>query len=421
MPKIQKLYAREILDSRADPTLEVVSILDSGDYGIASVPSGTSTSSSEAFELRDNDPRRYLGRGVLAAISRVNQEIASAVLDKPFTSILDLDKWLIDLDGTPEKKKLGANAILGVSMATTKALAASLRQPLYKYIADVIGNKEPLFIPSPVFNMINGGKHGAGNLDFQEFHIISSRLHPFAESLETGVVIYQTIKRLLARRGAIHSVGYEGGFAPNLFTNLDALEILQEAIIETNHKPGIDIELGLDIAANSFFKDNRYIIKDRSSPMEANEFIDYLRDLNNQYHLRLLEDAISEADWKSWINLTAELGNITTIVGDDLLATNSKLVKKAVADKACNGILVKLNEVGTVSETLEVIHQANAAGWKVVASHRSGETNDTFIADFAVGIGADYAKFGAPARGERVAKYNRLLAIETELTHPPVP
>src|SRR3989338_1081329 len=388
MPKIQKLYAREILDSRADPTLEVVSILDSGDYGIASVPSGTSTSSSEAFELRDNDPRRYLGRGVLAAISRVNQEIASAVLDKPFTSILDLDKWLIDLDGTPEKKKLGANAILGVSMATTKALAASLRQPLYKYIADVIGNKEPLFIPSPVFNMINGGKHGAGNLDFQEFHIISSRLHPFAESLETGVVIYQTIKRLLARRGAIHSVGYEGGFAPNLFTNLDALEILQESIVETNHKPGIDVELGLDMAANSFYKDGRYTIKDRSSPMDSAEFIDYLRDLNGQYHLRLLEDALSEDDWKGWVALSAELATVTTIVGDDLLATNLTKVKKAIADRACSGAIVKPNQICTVTETIEFAKIVRGANWKIVVSHRSGETNDTFIADFAVGIGA---------------------------------
>src|SRR3990172_2503699 len=355
MPKIQKLYARKILGSRADPTLEVVSILDSGDYGIASVPSGTSTSSSEAFELRDNDPRRYLGRGVLAAISRVNQEIASAVLDKPFTSILDLDKWLIDLDGTPEKKKLGANAILGVSMATTKALAASLRQPLYKYIADVIGNKEPLFIPSPVFNMINGGKHGAGNLDFQEFHIISSRLHPFAESLETGVVIYQTIKRLLARRGAIHSVGYEGGVAPNLFTNLAALEILQEAIIETNHKPGIDIELGLDMAANSFYKDGRYTIKDRSSPMDSAEFIDYLRDLNAQYHLKLIEDPICEEDLKGWSQITSGIGNVTAIVADDLVATNKNLLAKAIAEKAGSGVIIKPNQIGTISETLEVV------------------------------------------------------------------
>src|SRR3990167_5470199 len=415
MAKLSKLYAREILDSRADPTVEVVAILDSGDYGVASVPSGTSTGAYEAVELRDNDSSRYLGRGVLTAVGHVNTEISSALAGKEIQSVSDIDSQLIKLDGTPEKKRLGANALVGVSMAVTKALAALARIPLYKYIANIAGNDQILFVPSPVFNMVNGGKHGAGNLDFQEFHVIPNKFHSFAASLETGAVIYQTIKKLLARRGAIHSVGYEGGFAPNLFTNLDALEILQESIVETNHKPGIDVELGLDMAANSFYKDNRYIIKDRSSPMEANEFIDYLRDLNNQYHLRLLEDAISEADWKSWINLTAELGNITTIVGDDLLATNSKLVKKAVADKACNGILVKLNEVGTVSETLEVIHQANAAGWKVVASHRSGETNDTFIADFAVGIGADYAKFGAPARGERVAKYNRLLSIETEL------
>lgn len=415
MSKLDKLYAHEILDSRANPTVEVVAILDSGEYGVSSVPSGSSTGSYEALELRDADPNRYLGKGVLTAVSHVNQEIASAICGKEIGSLAELDQTLIDLDGTPEKKRLGANAILGVSMAVTKALSAASKTPLYKYIANIAGNNQVLFMPSPIFNMINGGKHGAGNLDFQEFHVIPNRLHPFSESLESGVVIYQTIKKLLARRGAIHSVGDEGGFAPNLFTNLDALEILQESIIETNHKPGIDIELGLDVAANSFYRDGRYTIKDRSSPMDTAEFIDYLRDLNNQYHLRLLEDALNEDDWKGWASLTAELSSVTSIIGDDLLATNPEKVKKAINEKACTGAIIKPNQIGTITETIKVVQAVRSANWKVVVSHRSGETNDTFIADFAVGVGADYAKFGAPARGERVAKYNRLLSIEVEL------
>jgi len=416
MAKLSRLYAHEILDSRATPTLEVVVILDDGNYGVASVPSGSSTGTYEAQELRDNDPNRYLGKGVQQAIAHVNEDIAHLLVNQTVASVADVDQKMIELDATPIKSRLGANSILGVSIALTKALAASEKVPLYKYIATIAGNKQPLFIPLPVFNMINGGKHGAGNLDFQEFHVIPARTNNnFASMLETGAVVYKTIKKLLARRGAIHSIGDEGGFAPNLFTNLDALEILNEAIVECHHKPGVDVELGLDIAANSFYKDGRYIIKDRSSPMETNEFIDYLRDLNNQYHLRLLEDPLNEDDWKGWSSLTAELGKVTTIVGDDLLVTNKDKVVKGIAEKAANGVIIKPNQIGTLTETIAVVNQARSAGWKINVSHRSGETNDTFIADFAVGVGADYAKFGAPARGERVAKYNRFLSIELEL------
>ena len=415
MPKLTKLYAHEILDSRSVPTVETVAILDSGDYGIASVPSGISTGSHEAVDLRDQDSGRYLGNGVLTAIGHVNQEIASALIGRDLGTIVQIDQELIKLDGTPEKKRLGANTLLSVSIAITKAMASSAHVPLYHYIANISGNAQPLFIPIPAFVMIEGGQHGAGNLDFQEFFAIPSHLKSFSHSLEAISVIYQTIKLLLARRGAIHSVGDEGAFAPNLFTNLDALEVLHEAIIETNHKPGVDIELGLDLAANSFYKDGRYSIKDRSTPMDANEFIDYLRDLNNQYHLRLLEDPLHEDDWKGWSNLTTELSSVTTIVGDDLLVTNPQRLKKAIEQKACTAVIIKPNQVGTVTETIQVVNQAHSAGWKIVVSHRGGETNDSFIADFAVGVGADYCKFGAPARGERVAKYNRLLSIETEL------
>lgn len=415
MAKIAKLYAREILDSRATPTIEVILVLDDGGVGVASVPSGASTGTYEAHELRDGDMDWHLGKGVLKAIANVNQTIFQAISGQEFATIADLDKKLIALDGTPNKSKLGANAILGVSIAFAKASAVSQKLPLYRYLAKEAGNTQPLFMPTPAFNMINGGKHGAGNLDFQEFWVVPSHLKTFAQALETGAVIYQNLKKLLARRGAIHSVGDEGGFAPNLFTNLDALEILNEAITESKRKPGIDVELGLDLAANSFYKDGKYVIKDRSAPMEAGEFIDYLRDLNAQYHLRLIEDPLYEDDWKGWNQLTAELGNSTTIVGDDLLVTHPARIRQAITEKACNAILAKPNQIGTVSETIDVIKESRLAGWKVIMSHRSGETNDTFIADLAVGVGADYAKFGAPARGERVAKYNRLLAIEAEL------
>lgn len=415
MAKLSRLYANEILDSRANPTLEVVAILDTGEFGVASVPAGTSSGTYEAVELRDNDPNRYLGQGVLTAVANINGEIARILTGQDIQSVEAVDRQLIQLDGTPNKRRLGANSILGVSIALTKALAAASKMPIYKYLAALAGNTQRLYIPTPVFNMINGGKHGAGNLDFQEFHVIPGRMKTYADMLETGVEIYLTIKRILARRGAIHSVGYEGGFAPNLFTNLDALEIINEAIIECHHKPTVDVELGLDVAANSFFKDGKYTIKDRSSPMESAEFVDYLRDLNGQYPLRLLEDPLHEDDWRGWSNLTTELGNVTTIVGDDLLVTNKDKVQKAISEKACNGVIIKPNQIGTVTETIGVVQQARAAGWKINVSHRSGETNDTFIADFAVGVGADYAKFGAPARGERVAKYNRFLAIENEL------
>ncbi len=415
MAKVKSVYAREILDSRATPTIEAVVILDDGNFGVSSVPSGSSTGSHESHELRDNDVNRYLGSGVLKAVGNVNGEIAAKLVGSEATSVADIDIALIKLDNTSDKSRLGANAILGVSMAATKALAASAKMPLYRYVAQLYGNTQSLFMPSPMFNMINGGKHGAGNLDFQEFHVIPNHFPAFSAALETGAVIYQTIKKILVRRGAIHSVGDEGGFAPNLFTNLDALEILSESVIATNHKPGADVELGLDVAANSFFKDGRYVIKDRSSPLESAEFSDYLRDLNQQYHLRILEDPLDEDDWKGWASLTSSLGSSTNIVGDDLLVTNPERVKKAVSEKACNTILIKPNQIGSVTETIDVTKQARLAGWKVIVSHRSGETNDSFIADFAVGVGADYVKFGAPARGERVAKYNRLMSIETEI------
>jgi len=412
---LKALYAREILDSRATPTVEAVAILDDGSVGVSSVPSGASIGTLEALELRDNDPHRFLGKGVSIAVAHVNTEIAQALVGKSLDSLAQADELLIRLDATPNKSKLGANAILGVSLAVCKAMATSAKMSLYKYVASLYANTQPLFVPTPMFNMINGGKHGAGNLDFQEFHVIPNQRHSFAAVLETGATIYQTIKQILIRRGAIHSVGDEGGFAPNLFTNLDALEVLSESIAQTGHKVGVDVELGLDLAADSFFKEGRYVIKDRSSPLEAVEFIDYLKDLNEQYRLRILEDPLSENDWRGWATLTSTLGKNLLIVGDDLLVTHPERVKKGIAEKACNAILIKPNQIGTLSETFEAIRMAKENNIKIFVSHRSGETEDSFISDLAVAVGADFIKAGAPTKPERIAKYNRLIDIEKEI------
>lgn len=419
MAKIRRIWAREILDSRGIPTVETACVLDSGHVAVASVPAGTSTGTHEALELRDTGSDRYLGKGVLTAVSNVNTLLAPAVIGMDGSDQEGIDSKLIALDGTENKTKLGANAILSISLAACKAGAIASRQNLYvwvNFLAQKVGLKPPLRMPTPLFNMINGGLHGAGNLDFQEFHVIPASSKTFSQGLETGVEIYLTIGESLARRGAIHSVGNEGGYAPNLFTNADALEVLVESIKQTKYSLGRDIFLGLDVAANTFFKDGEYVIRDKSSPMDETAMLDYYKSLNDQYKLAILEDAFAEDAWTSWKKLSELLSGQVLIVGDDLLATNPKRLEKAIAEKACNSILVKPNQIGTVTETLKVIKMARDAGWKIVVSHRSGETNDHFIADFAVGVGAEYCKFGAPARGERVAKYNRLSAIELELS-----
>jgi enolase len=332
-----------------------------------------------------------------------------------------IDTKLIALDGSENKSKLGANAILGVSLAVCKAGAIVSQRSLYAWVnilAQGVGLKTVIHLPTPLFNMINGGAHGAGNLDFQEFHVIPSTAKTFKEGLAIGVEIYHVIGENLQRRGAIHSVGLEGGYAPNLFTNADALEVFVESIRQTEYSLGRDIFLGLDIAADNFYKGGEYVIRDNSTPLNDNSLLEYYKNLNNQYKLAILEDPFAEDAWESWTKLTAEMSQTVLIVGDDLLTTNPKRVEKAIAEKSCNAILVKPNQIGTVTETLKVVKMAKAAGWKIIVSHRSGETNDTFIADFAVGVGAEYAKFGAPSRGERVAKYNRLSAIEIELSQP---
>lgn len=418
MAKITKIWAREILDSRAFATVEAAAQMDSGHIAVSSVPTGASTGIHEVLELRDKDNPRLKGTGVLKAVENVNKILGPAIVGMDPTKQQEIDNKLINIDASPNKSRYGANAILAVSEVVCKLGAIASRQTLYSWVSQLAqkyGLKVNFNIPTPLFNMINGGLHGAGNLDFQEFHVIPASSKKFSLGLQMGVEIYLTIGANLARRGAIHSVGDEGGYAPNLFTNADALEVIVDSIKETLYDLGRDVFLGLDVAASVLYKNNGYVIKDKSGPMDDNALLEFYKSLNDQYHLELIEDAFAEDEWGSWKKLYSLLGDQLLIVGDDLLATNPKRVERAILEKACNAILVKPNQIGTVSETMGVIKQARDAGWKVIVSHRSGETNDWFIADFAVGVGADFVKFGAPARGERVAKYNRLSAIEMEL------
>jgi len=417
MSKISKIWAREILDSRGTPTVEAICQLDTGQVSVASVPSGASTSKHEALELRDEDPNRYLGKGVLKAVASVNDVLGPGVWGMEAQDQEKIDARLIEIDGTPNKSKHGANAILAVSISSAKAAAMAENTPLYVWLnklAQKCGVKKEIKIPTPVFNMINGGLHGAGNLDFQEFHVIPATSKDWDSKLLCGVEVYMTLGKDLKRRGAIHSLGDEGGYAPNLFTNADALEVLVESIKSTKYQLGRDVFLGLDVAANIFYKNGEYVIRDKSSPLKDSALMEYYEYINNQYHLAIIEDPFYDDGWESWKMILASMPGVT-VVGDDLLSTNPIRVEKAIKEKACNGILVKPNQIGTITETLKVIKMAIDAKWKVIVSHRSGETNDWFIADFAVGVGADYLKFGAPARGERVAKYNRLSSISAEL------
>lgn len=414
--KIKKVWAREILNALGAPTIETTLVLNTGKTVITSVPSGVSISKHEAKELRDGDLGRFLGMGVLKAVANVNDKIGPKVVGLNPSKQTKIDQALVNLDGKSDKSNLGANAILSVSQAVLKAGALATNLPLYKYLAlkYELSDKK-IALPLPIFSLINGGMHGAGNLDFQEFHLVPSSKGRYHQNLALGGEIYQTLKRVLIYRNAIHSLGDDGGFAPDLFTNADALEVITEAVEQTKYGLGEDVFLGLDVAASFFYQNGKYVIRDRSQPMSSMEMIRYYQKLNQEYHIFYLEDPLWEDDWNNWSLLTREIGETTMTVGDDLLCTNRKRVEKGVKERSCTAILVKPNQIGTVSETVAVIKLAKEAGWKIVISHRSGETNDTFIADFAVGVGADYTKFGAPARGERVAKYNRLLAIEEEL------
>lgn len=416
---IYAVQAREILDSRGNPTVETTAVLESGYYGIASIPSGASVGKYEAVELRDGDSKRYHGMGVLKAVNNVNAILGPKVRGKDAFKQDEIDATLIALDGTPNKSNLGANSILSVSLAVAVASANASRTMVYRYLNSLFSAIYPtniLKVPAPIFNIINGGKHGAGNLNFQEFQIIPASGKPFHEALMMGVEIYHALGKLLEYRGAVHSVGDEGGYAPNLFTNIEALELLLEASRTLGYRFGTDVFFGLDVASSYFKTDKGYLIKDRSLPYSPPEFIEYFRALNEKYRLLLLEDAFGEDDWTSWQALTATLGKESLIIGDDLLVTNPEKLKKAISEKACSAILLKPNQIGTLTEFFNVVKLARENGFQTIVSHRSGETVDSFEADLAVAIQSDYVKFGAPARGERVAKYNRLLQIEAELS-----
>jgi enolase len=418
MAKIKSVYAREILDSRGNPTIETTIWTDNNHGAVASIPSGASTGRREAVELRDNDQDRFGGMGVLKAVANVNQIISKYVIGQDPTNQNNIDQILLNLDGTEDKSKLGANAILSVSQASFELGAASLDLPTFQYTVEKYGLGKPtsLHLPTPIFNLINGGKHGAGNLDFQEFHVIPSSQKKFSDALKIGTELYHLLKKILIEKKAIHSTGDEGGFAPNLYSNTDSIELLVETIQSSPYKLNQDVFIGLDIAASGLYKGNKYKISDVKDNMSGEQYKDFLVDLVRKYNLLSVEDPFEEEGWKDWADFTAEVGKQAMIVGDDLLVTNKVRVNEAIKKSACNAVLIKPNQIGTISETASVVKLAKKNSMSVVVSHRSGDTDEDFLADFAVGIGADFVKFGAPGRGERVAKYNRISFIQEYLT-----
>lgn len=417
MAKIKKIISREILDSRGDPTIEATVILDDDSFGVFSTPSGLSIGKHEAVELRDKDQARYSGKGVLRALEKIYSVISPSILGKDAAQQRIIDNIIIEADKTKDKSNLGANAMLAISGAVAKAQARSQNVGLYQYINEISQIKLERFeVPTPMFNILNGGLHGSGNVDFQEFLLVPKKSGSYSENLRAGVEIYYHLKQTIAAHSGIVLVGDEGGYAPTLYSNVDALKLIAEAIDSAHYQLGLDVFLSLDVAATELKKEGSYRIKDRPIPLSSDEFIEFFTSLNNEYHLLSIEDPLAEDDWDDWKKLTEKIGKETIVVGDDLITTNLERLKKAKEKKACNGVIIKPNQAGTISETIDVAKYAKEANFKIVVSHRSGETNDDFIADFAVAIGADYAKFGAPARGERVAKYNRLLEIEHELS-----
>lgn len=417
MAKIKKIIAREILDSRGSPTVEVYIELDDGSVGIASSPSGISTGKHEASEIRDNDFKRFRGLGVLRCLENIVKVLAPRLIGKDVKNQVQNDKEMIAADGTENKSKLGSNSILPLSVACTKAAAISQKIPLYQWIAMLSSNNPHEFvIPTPMFNILNGGKHAGFNVDFQEFLIVPPRANSYSKNLQIGAEIYHALKEVLIDRSAFPLIGEEGGFAPVLYSNLDALKIIEDSIDRAGYKLGLDVFLSLDIAATHLKKGSAYKLKDKPVALGSNDLLDFYVSLNEQYHLLSLEDPFAEDDWEDWQQMTKDFGKTTLIVGDDLIATNLERLQKAISQKACNATIIKPNQVGTVYEAIKAAKTALENGFRIVASHRSGETNDDFIVDFAIGIGADYVKIGAPARGERVAKFNRLLEIEHELS-----
>jgi enolase len=406
---IAEIRAREILDSRGRPTVEAEVYLANGGFGLAQVPSGASTGSFEAHELRDDDASRYGGKGVLKAVANIHDKIAPALEGMDAFDQMAIDRAMIELDGTPTKSKLGANAILAVSLANAKAVANALGVPLYRYLGGPLAN----LLPVPLMNVINGGAHAANNIDFQEFMIVPVGATSFKEALRWGAEVFAALSKVLDQKGLLTGVGDEGGFAPNLASNQASLELLIAAIESAGYKPGEQVALALDVAASEFYQDGNYVY-DGSSHTPA-QFIDYLADLTTKYPIVSIEDGLHEDDWASWQLLTQKIGSKVQLVGDDLFVTNSVRLRQGIKEKSANAILIKLNQIGTLTETLQTIDLATRNGFKSIISHRSGETEDTTIADLAVATRAGQIKTGSLCRSERVAKYNRLLRIEDEL------
>ena len=412
MSGIAAIRAREILDSRGNPTIEVDVALESGARGRAAVPSGASTGTREALELRDGDRKRYLGKGVLKAVANVQKVLAPSLLGRDAADQVGIDRKMIELDGTPNKGKLGANAILGVSLAGAKAAADEAKLPLYRYLGGANAHE----LPVPQMNVINGGAHADNNLDIQEFMIVPAGAPTFAEALRMAAEVFHTLKALLKKKGLSTAVGDEGGFAPDLGSNEEALALIVEAIEMAGYKPGRDLALALDAAASEFYENGQYVMKGEAQAQRSSEdMIKYYEDLLRRYPILSIEDGLSEKDWKGWKMLTERLGQRVQLVGDDIFVTNPEIFAKGLAEGIGNSILIKLNQIGTLTETLETIEMAKRAGYTAVVSHRSGETEDVTIADLAVGLSAGQIKTGSLSRTDRTAKYNRLLRIEEEL------
>lgn len=409
MTTIVDITAREILDSRGNPTVEVEVTFDGGFKGRAAVPSGASTGKFEAVELRDNDKKRYLGKGVLKAVKNVKEKIAKELRGLDGSDQVLIDRTLIALDGTDNKRKLGANAILGVSLATAKAAAASAMLPLFRYI----GGANARTLPVPMMNIINGGAHADNNLDIQEFMIVPAGFPAFSEALRAGVEVFHNLKGILKKKGLLTAVGDEGGFAPDLKSNREAVEVIIQAIAAAGYKPGGDILLALDCASSELYKDGDYTLE--GNEVSSDEMVDYLEGLVKDYPIISIEDGLSEEDWKGWGLLTKKLGGRVQLVGDDLFVTNVAMLKRGIDSGIANSILIKVNQIGTLTETLEAVEMARNAGYTAVISHRSGETEDTTIADISVATNAGQIKTGSASRTDRIAKYNQLLRIEEEL------
>ena len=411
MSMITEVYAREILDSRGNPTVEVEVCLEDGSIGRAAVPSGASTGVHEAVELRDGDKARYLGKGVTKAVDNVNDIIAEAVIGLDATRQTEIDELLIRLDGTPNKGKLGANAVLGVSMAVAKAAAISVGLPLYVYLGGIAAKE----LPVPMMNILNGGQHADNNVDIQEFMIMPVGAKSFSECLRMNAEIYHNLKALLKSKGLSTALGDEGGFAPNLSSNAEAIDVILEAVEKAGYKPGEDIFIALDVASSEFYEDGIYNLAGEGLKKTSDEMVEYLAGLCDKYPIISIEDGMAEDDWDGWKKLTERLGGRVQLVGDDLFVTNSARLEMGIEKGVANAILIKVNQIGTLTETFNAIETAKRAGYTCIISHRSGETEDTTLADIAVAVNAGQIKTGAPARTDRVAKYNQLLRIEEDL------